>query len=157
MSGHKIKRVWGKKELAGQPHGHILWLGTFRPRGWKGPTGKTCGVGVEGVGGERRKRNPKPSFAPIPQGLVSRGSICPFCRPQCLLLSGLKRVKIGLQVRCVSQHGPKLCPTLFKTRAPPLGADSLQRIQIGFCCCCWAGSYESLQNLLFGVEKCKQY
>lgn len=54
------------------------------------------GAGVEREG---RKRNPKPSFAPVPQGLVSRGYISPFCRPQCLLLPGLKRVKNGLQVR----------------------------------------------------------
>jgi hypothetical protein len=80
VSGHEIKRVWGKKELAGQPHGHISWLGTFRPGGWKARLAiRGAGRGVEG---ERRKRNPKPSFAPVPQGLVSRDYICPFCRPR---------------------------------------------------------------------------
>lgn len=80
------------EELAGQPHGHVSWLGTFRPGCWKARLPK------QAVGEREREGRETPSL-PSPSssgGDESRGYISPGCRPRCLLLSRLRRVKNGL-------------------------------------------------------------
>lgn len=79
------------EKLLGQPHGQVSWLGTFRPGCWKARLPK------QAMGEREREGRETPSLpSPVPQGDGSRGFISPICRPQCLLLSRLKRVKNGL-------------------------------------------------------------
>lgn len=79
------------EKLLGQPHGQVSWLGTFRPGCWKARLPK------QAMGEREREGRETPSLpSPVPQGDGLRGFISPFCRPQCLLLSRLKRVKNGL-------------------------------------------------------------
>lgn len=46
--------------MAGQPHGHISWLGTFRPGGWKARLAKQA----QGGGGGREKEEKPQAFLP---------------------------------------------------------------------------------------------
>lgn len=63
------KKMCLGKQLAGQPHGHISWLGTFRPGCWKARLPK------RGSRGRREGRETPSLPSPIPQANGSRDCI----------------------------------------------------------------------------------